>query len=914
MRPLKLTLSAFGPYAKQCELDLTLLGENGIYLISGDTGAGKTTIFDAITFALFGQTSGGIRENEMLRSKYADKHTATFVEMTFLYNNKTYVIRRNPEYTRPAKKGDGLVKEKANAELISPDQQVITGIKDVNKAIIELLGIDANQFTQIAMIAQGDFLKLIHANTKERSDIFRKIFNTKPFQQLQDKLKERHNNLKKDLQLAENNIAQQVSNLILPLDDTTEFNPLMPDDCLNNIHSLLIKDDQLDQQYTKKLSDCETALESLILAINTADNQIKIQSDLTHKQQQLQDKQTQLQNLSSAYKLNKQKFDAQLSELTHAIAKLQAELPKYSDITIKQNNIATTKKIISQCKQTITKLKEDQQKATIDLEKTKKALEPLAQLEVNIEKNNNTTEKLLKNQEDLTKLSAMLDKHKTLLKTYFETKHLFDEQILQHQQISADYTQQQRAFFAEQAGILATELKPDCPCPVCGSTIHPRPAQKSTSAPTQQELEKLQVKYEQATSKLQKLSTSLGEIKGEGQNLNEEIKQQAHLQNITYDKKTIEQTVKNKQSIIDENLQTLKQQLKELTSLATTKTTLNKHLDKLNEQIPAFQDALLQHSTILSSNQATLAELENTVIQMQSNLQYPDENTAQKMLEGYRKEESLLHNQIQQAENDFQLLKTDVTTLQAEINSLQSQIQPQNFDIDNLKLQQEQLSKVKRDYQQKTQEIHIRLVTNKNIYAKLTKQVNKLNQLNTLYQQIQSLYATATGTINGKERIMLETYIQMYYFDRILIRANTRFMMMTQGQYELKRRTTNEQLRSQTGLDLDVIDHYNGTTRSVKTLSGGESFKASLSLALGLSDEIQSFAGGIHLDTMFIDEGFGSLDTESLNQAIQVLMKLSQNNKLIGIISHVDELKEKIDKQIQISKNKEQGSTARILI
>ena len=914
MRPLKLTLSAFGPYAKQCELDLTLLGENGIYLISGDTGAGKTTIFDAITFALFGQTSGGIRENEMLRSKYADKQTATFVEMTFSYNKKIYVIRRNPEYIRPAKKGDGLVKEKANAELLLPEQQVITGIKDVNKAIIELLGIDANQFTQIAMIAQGDFLKLIHANTKERSDIFRKIFNTKPFQQLQEKLKERHNNLKKDLQLVENTIAQQISNLILPLEHTEEFNPLMPDDCLNNIQALLINDNALAQQYTKKLTDCEKALESLILAINTAENQGKIQLELTHKKALLKNKQTQLQNLSNEHELNKQKYDAQLAELALSIAKLQAELPKYTDITVKQNNIITIKNTITQCEHTIAQLKKAQQNATVDLENTQKALEPLAQLELDLEKNKNTTDKLLKDQESLSKLSTMLDKHKTLVNSFLETKHLFDKQILQHQQISADYTQQQRAFFAEQAGILATELKPACPCPVCGSTSHPSPAQKSTNAPTQQALEKLQHKYEQATSKLQKLGNLLGEIKGEGQNLNEEIKQQALLQDIAYDKNTIEQMVKNKQLTINNALQSLQQQLKNLTDLATTKVTLNNHLNELNKQLPTFQDNLLTHSTTLSSNQATLTELENTVIQMQANLQYPDENTAQKVLQDYQAEKSSLIKYMEQLDKNFQSLKTAVTNLQAEIHSLQSQIQPQPVDIDNLKLQQEQLAKAKQDYQQKNQQIHTRLVTNKNIYDKLTKQVQKLNQLNTLYQQIQSLYATATGTINGKERIMLETYIQMYYFDRILIRANTRFMMMTQGQYELKRRTTNEQMRSQTGLDLDVIDHYNGTTRSVKTLSGGESFKASLSLALGLSDEIQSFAGGIHLDTMFIDEGFGSLDTESLNQAIQVLMKLSQNNKLIGIISHVDELKEKIDKQIQISKNKEQGSTARILI
>ena len=239
MRPLKLTISAFGAYADKCELDMSLLGNKGIYLISGNTGAGKTTIFDAITFALYGHTSGGIRENEMLRSKYADKNTPTFVEMIFSYNNESYTIRRNPEYLRPAKKGNGFVKEKAQAEFYPPNQQPITGIKEVNSAINELIGLDVNQFTQIAMIAQGEFLKLIHASTKERSDIFRKIFNTKPYQQLQEKLKERFNALKKDFLLINNSIKQYIETIILPENTNYDFNPLMSKDCLINLKQII---------------------------------------------------------------------------------------------------------------------------------------------------------------------------------------------------------------------------------------------------------------------------------------------------------------------------------------------------------------------------------------------------------------------------------------------------------------------------------------------------------------------------------------------------------------------------------------------------------------------------------------------------------------------------------------------------
>ena len=341
---------------------------------------------------------------------------------------------------------------------------------------------------------------------------------------------------------------------------------------------------------------------------------------------------------------------------------------------------------------------------------------------------------------------------------------------------------------------------------------------------------------------------------------------------------------------------------------------LNTQLEKNLLLQKNLEQKLLTLNTSIVKENTDIEILTTEINTLTKALLFTDENEARKQLQKYKQTQNYLQQNLATAQTEFDRLNQSLVEIKAKIASLQTQLTPQNYNLNELeKIQQEYLA-TKENLMPQIQKLHTRITTNHQIQQKLMKKIELLDTKQSLYSNIQALYTTATGSVAGKERIMLETYVQMHYFDRILIRANTRLMMMTQGQYELVRCKSSEQLRSQTGLELDVIDHYNGTTRSVKTLSGGESFKASLSLALGLSDEIQSFAGGIHLDTMFIDEGFGSLDSESLAQAIKVLSQLSQGNKLIGIISHVDELKEKIDKQIQITKNHEKGSTAKILI
>lgn len=913
MRPLKLIISAFGPYADKCELDLTTLGKKGIYLITGDTGAGKTTIFDAITFALYGQTSGGFRENDMLRSKYADAHTPTFVEMTFSYNQQEYTIRRNPEYLRPAKKGNGIVKEKAQAEFFLPNQPPITGIKDVNNAIIELIGIDAHQFTQIAMIAQGEFLKLIHATTKERSDIFRKIFNTKPYQQLQEKLKERFNHLKKEFVLIDTSIKQYVDSILLPNEDI-KINPLMPNECLETIKQIIIQDNQDLQILEQKLNETEQNLATQTKLIDNANMQIKLNFELQNISPKINQVQAKLQENISQHTKLKQNYEQENPKLTLNIAKLTEELPKYQKIKQKQTKIIQLQQEISTKQQNLKSTEQELNTLTTSITNINTELTQLNDIEIKIEQVK--TAQIQNNQQlqNLHKLVQILQDYKECSLLYKEKYAIFTTKQQEHNLANNTYTQEYYAFLAEQAGILANNLKPNTPCPVCGSTSHPHLATNSANAPSQAQLEQSKNQLDKLSQILQKLSGILGELSGKRHNLANEIEIQAKNFFGKFDRNTIFAETKHEQDLLIKKATTLQQELTNLNTLLKQKSTLTTKLETYSHKLENLQQNILSSTQTLTKQQTTLEVLTKEITILTQNLLFPTENEATLKLKTYTKQQQHLTTELNLAQKAVEECQQQLVALSARKTSLKEQISPQKYNLEQLQTTKQEMLITKQELTKHIQNLHTRITTNQQIKHKLALQINKLATNQELYTNIQSLYATATGSLSGKERIMLETYVQIHYFDRILIRANTRLMMMSQGQYELKRCQSSEQLRSQTGLDLDVIDHYNGTTRSIKTLSGGESFKAALSLALGLSDEIQSFAGGIHLDTMFIDEGFGSLDNDSLNQAIKVLSTLSEGNKLIGIISHVDELKEKIDKQIKITKNQANGSQAKILI
>ena len=814
MKPLNLVLSAFGPYAGRTEIDFTSLGQQGLYLITGDTGAGKTVIFDAIAYALYGETSGGVRDVAMLRSQYADNDTPTFVELSFLLRGKQYRVIRNPEYRRPSKRGTGLTTEKAKAELyFSDDRPPITKIGEVDKKICELLGLNHKQFTQIAMIAQGQFRKFLDTNTDERSKIFRDLFNTSFYQQVQDELKRAMLDKKKAYEELQRSAEQHMNAIAAFAAEAKEKLQRWSavhflgywQEALNLLSQLL--DEQAGQQQQ---------LQSELSALNM--QQTELTTRLTvFERQQLLFKQVEVSKL-------------EVKRLQER-AKLQAEGCVQREAALKQ--------------------------AEADLQRAQQAALLLAQ-------QLGEQQGLQTRQRDLQQLETMLGRYQQLGQRLAHKRAAYKEAAEDYQQKAAAYTRLYAYFLGAQAGLLAKELEPGRPCPVCGSREHPQLAQLAGSAPDEK-----QVKMAKETSDV--AQEYLGKLKGEGMALSQQYKQEQGL------------LLEKAGELLD-----CKDEAGLVAALQAAKQELSVQLTALQKKLQPLQEEAQQ-----------LKNLESSLARLKDDSKREEQAAQQRKQELAAAEGLLKERQQQLSEQKERLAGIDEAALRQQAAELQEKQQ----------LLQEQERQVYAAYS-----------NNQRIKQAVEKCIKELQQCELELQYLSSLSATMNGTLTGKKRVNLETYIQMHYFDRILRRANTRLLKMTRGQYELHRDSLQDKEaktgNSKTGLDLVVDDHYSGRERSVKTLSGGESFMAALALALGLADEVQASAGGIQLDAMFVDEGFGSLDDSALQQAVATLQGLSEGHRLVGIISHVHDLQEMIDKKIIVSKttgSQKTGSSIKIV-
>lgn len=1410
MKPKKLIISAFGPYAEQTEIDFTKLGRQGLYLITGDTGAGKTTIFDAITFALYGEASGNVRETGMLRSQYAASATPTFVEFTFEYRGQEYKITRNPEYLRPKGRGSGLTTQKAEAELVYPDQRPpVTRFKDVTKAVIELLGLDYKQFTQIALIAQGDFQKILLAGTAERSEIFRQIFHTDIYQQLQQQLKNKlsskntaYEELNRSIaqymeninasfmpelsdelqQLKANNFAGQLIRGIELLQQLLQHDQQLMRNCQQQAQVLTEQIQQQDQklgrarhyellhqqlqtqkqQLSELLPQQQQAQHNLQLAQKAAEKcpeleqairtaaaqeakyaqleqlqqtydaetiqlrnhngqQENLLQQLTQLQQQKQQQTEQLENLrdtdaekerlSNACQQRRQEYDKisklltafsqsrqqltqqrqllseiqkqreleslqlsslqqKLTELEHkdldllqlqhqaaAIRSWQKELTEkqqeriilaqtirhaktllntltdsarlsqqqlsqlqqaaaalhdadsrklqlefeisslqniFTDFTETAGQLLTLQNVQTRLQHErqaagsqLSLLQQKQQDLEAQLTETAAAAAELAQLtEQEVELN------LQKQQQQV--LLQQTDKYFALQSQLQEQQQLYITAADAYTQQSAAYQKQEQLFLDAQAGLLASKLQDGEKCPVCGSTQHPQlavlpkqvPAKEmldSTKAQLdklhtqvisfssqanilsrqlqqQEELllpgenqlfaeEYLHTQQAEANTRLQAASVQITKLReaadiarrklqnkesieqqltdclqkvrqiqeiqtareqqlaqnlGQSQQLQNSLLQLLHaeelnncqdiaffrkmqpeelseaaLQNMRQqltvlqqqkqeellatakqlaEKQTLAQQAEQLQAklqadnekqqscqtklamylqqeqeqnlllpekisqavdelqldydkanaIPEEQLNQILQQLSvqlsdkqqqlqktkqdlavrgklqlnseqlnknikqhdaKLQHLATAAEVLQSHMDdyqrqlmscqkqageaelpdalttmqQAEQQLTALQSSMQQLQQQLSVNQQRLLlkqkltqllpqqekqvqllqtsitaaiaertrmETEHAQTRRQLDLLLQELGSTtreenQAFLTTCRQEQENLTAAEKTAAQQYQAITEQYQTLSTAADTIARQLaDAENLSSDALTATKQQLQQELVVLEEQQKNLFAACSANQKILAAIQDKQQLLSTLEAEYGWIKALSDTANGTLNGKRKIELETYIQMNYFDRIIRRANLRLLTMSNGQYELKREADGNNKRGKSGLELNVIDHYNGSERSVKTLSGGESFEASLALALGLSDEVQSAAGGIHLDTMFIDEGFGSLDEEALSQAVRALNSLSENNRLVGIISHVSDLKEMISKKIIVTKNK----------
>ncbi len=921
MRPLKLTISAFGPYASRTVVDFEQLGESGLYLITGDTGAGKTTIFDAITYALFGEASGNSRDASMLRSKYADPETPTEVELLFDYAGKRYTVRRNPDYERPAKRGGGMTRQAADAELTCPDGRVITKVRDVNNAIREILGIDRNQFSQIAMIAQGDFLKLLLADTQDRQKIFRDIFHTGTYQIFQDQVKEAASKLGHECEELRRSIDQYLRGTVADEDDVKAQELVRAKEGKLPIAEALALLDCLVEQDEAGLDRIGGELSTLDARLAQVNSQLGKAEELERTKETLKTAETELQQRTAELTIleerqkQAQERQPEADRLAADAAALEVQMPDYDT----RDRIAVERRSTAQQLQT-------EEKAVTQnlasLEKREKQLDQDRTEQKTLEAAGAQKEALLREKDTVEtrgkQISSVLQTHSSWegLKgelTRAQERYLAAQRELDRAQ--GDYEAMNRAFLSEQAGVLAQTLRKGVPCPVCGALEHPDHAQLSDTAPTESQLKQAKQTAEQHRKTAEQASLGAQSLRGQKEALERELMQKAaelwpegQLTELRSRAEAERDTLRTRYSAIAEKITAEDRNIRRKAELDLRIPQTEKENRLLQEQIQTGKERI-------AKLRAQTSQFDQQLEDYCRKLPFPTKQEAAAHCRGLKEEQGKILEELRKAEEAQKNGKTRCAALEGRITQMREQIaSAEAIDRDALQTEYELISSQKKEKSRQNSDILLRLSANRAAVRSIREKESELDAAEKRFMWVRALSNTANGNVAGKEKIMLETYVQMTYFDRIIARANTRLMVMSGGQYELTRRTVAENNRSQSGLELNVIDHYNGTERSVKTLSGGESFKASLSLALGLSDEIQSTAGGIRLDTMFVDEGFGSLDEESLQQAMRALNGLTESHRLVGIISHVSELKERIDRQIVVTKEKSGGSRLTIIV
>ncbi len=921
MRPLKLKISAFGPYAGVTEFDFEKLGTGGLYLITGDTGAGKTTIFDAVTYALYGAPSGNNREVSMLRSKYADPSIPTEVELVFSCHGKQYTVKRNPEYEREAKRGGGVAKQTANAEIIYPDGRVVTRVKEVDGAVKQIIGIDRDQFCQIAMIAQGDFMKLLLAKTDERMKIFRHIFKTERYFELQERLKRETSNLANECNRIRQSISQYIGGIVCDEDNTDSIElekakkgEMTIEDTVTLLEKLIADDKSEEAVITEQKSELQKSADEVKESIRKAEDVISAKADLERNTNDTEKALEEQKELAADLEQEKAK-QPEVKALNEKVAELKALKPDYDELAKTEGDFDKNKGFIGQ---NTVKVKEAEQKITelegqlTALESENKGLSTVGEEKLRLENEQQTVKEKIGKLELLESNIIALEKAET---DYEKALENYKQQKAEADRKEDEYRAGNTAYLNAQAGILADTLEDGKPCPVCGSVAHPNIAAKPENAPTKEQLEALEAEVNNEKAKVNDLSVAAGNMKGAVTEKQESVGRE--ISELLGDV-----AVPDAKSVITVELSDLESEGERLRSEIAEAEARSERKKELEELIPQKTDELkVQRDTKTALDGEIKAKTaENTILEarigeLKSKLTFDSKEAVENEISALTEKAEGLVKALEDAQKAVNQNNEKIVSLKsAKEEILKRKGDGTDTDIEE---ETEKLNIIEDDIktlEEKVKGVHTRISTNETALLNINERSGDLITAENKYKWVNALTETAVGKISGKDKVAIETYIQMNYFDRIIDRANARLRIMTGGKYDLVRREEGLNKSGQSGLDLDVIDHHNGSHRSVKSLSGGESFKASLALALGLSDEIQSSAGGIKLDTMFVDEGFGSLDDESLAAAMKALSALADSDRLVGIISHVGELKQRIEKQIIVTKDKDGKSKAEIVV
>lgn len=1053
MKPLKLVLNSFGPYAGREELDFSLLKDNNIFVISGQTGAGKTTIFDAISFALFGEASGNSREVDSLRSHHCKTTDISYVTLEFKIKDKIYKITRYPtqNYEKVKKNGDvQTVEKKHSVEFILPEDRVITKPTEATKEIEGILGLNSVQFKQIVMLPQGEFKKLLEAESKEKEIIFRNIFGTEKFQRLQDDLKEKQRQLKSKV----NNDKQKREAFITKIDPSD--NELLKSivnskdiDVLEVIKltdELIRKDKEEEKEIKVNLEEVENKLSAIRerkLKAEESNNKIRrkqvILEELEKLKSEIPNVKIKEEKVEKGRRALQIKFlEIKLLDLRNEIEGSRTSVKKAIEtLDIASKNLYNHEKTYKEAVvnesgktkliETRTYLKDKEEKfkayreknnlilkikkdlgilekekldAKLSLEKNKKQIEQYknrilevesfkvkkVQCEGSIKEKNALIETVRKVYKLILAYGEIADSYNGLSKDYLQVESTYIK-------AKANYEENELLFRRGLAGILANDLKEGDPCPVCGNTNHPVIAKKEDHVPTEEELNLLKEAFEKEKLRFDKLTNELAirstesknkraevlsvleellavgvnlnykadsdfngvnllsneildfgkKLKGELENLQKQLKEidkfisdADNILNLTKDleekiykdEKDFESLTVSYQNKVS-NLNAEEQLLNEI-QLALPKDIndesqlINKIRDldvaivRLEENLRKALDNYTKAKTIVAEcnegliqKQNLLQKLELDVVETEKLFNEELAKNSFRDYEEYRvsiineEEIKLLELMIKEYFQEVKSKEDEERRLAEEINGLEIidvEVFVENINVFNKELQ---------ELNEKAKIVFSRIKNNTSSIEDIRKITNKIKNYEDKYNIIGELSELANG--NNVQRITFERYVLAAYFDDIIKAANLRLHKMTNGRYTLKRKEDKGKGVKQSGLELEIRDAYTGKERHVKTLSGGESFKASLSLALGLADVIQSYAGGVHIETMFVDEGFGSLDPESLDSAIGALMELRNIGRLVGIISHVAELRERLDAKLDVTLGKS-GSHARFIV
>ena len=926
MKPLKLTMSAFGSYAGKNVIDFTGQ-QQGIFLITGDTGAGKTTIFDAITYALYNQTSGGERNGNMMRSQYAQPETETYVELEFLYRGQTYRVRRNPDYKITKTLKNGKIREQKvphSVELTLPDGTVFPEKKNATDAkIIEILGLTADQFSQIVMIAQGDFLKLLYTKSDERKMIFSKLFRTDIYWKIQENL--RRKSMEMDERIQENDRAfEQEKSRIIPLPESEEL-PL--DELVERLRERLkdaLKEQNLRRANVEELNKKITKYEEINKLFVSLEKIRQTGKELEARQVESKERRQQIENALKADKVlvaEQQNLRQQqaVEQSVQAIAKMEETL------TNNQEMFETLKTQLQEVEAEQKREAADIQKKMLALEQSFPSYEALQNARSEEQQAKKVWEDLGKTSEESfhkkeAGIAALKEQQKQQEQVVEQTKKNWEQTSLSASESAKHYEHMYEAFLKEQAGILAENLSAGCPCPVCGSTVHPDPAKLSDHAVTELEVEQAKKTRAAAEEKRDLAYAAFEAEKTEKQKLAQAVeKEEADF--------VLAQTIaKQQRKEAEQNyvsLQKTAEQIREklvYPSLAEAKkqyAAMQKALEAAEQEIERKRQKVSELAEAMNTLKGQkLAEEENQ--KTAKKLAVKTEKEYAKLLEksGFVSEETyhlaiLPERSRSKLEREEKEYESQCLRQQSEQKLLEKQVSGKTYTDttelnEQLKAEKQALKEAEKTYM----ELHTAYENDRSVLQNCAVYLEKGKNLESEDQVIKSLSKTANGRLSGSAKIDFETYIQRQYFKQIIHEANKRLLTMSNHQFILKlKEEANTGRKTNEGLDLSVYSLVTDSERDVKTLSGGESFLAALAMALGLSDIVERSAGAIHPDMMFIDEGFGSLDAQSRQQAIEVLGELAGDSRMVGIISHVTELKEQIDRKLVVNRT-DNGSRA----